>query len=213
VILSARPSPSVSSRILRVLGGIGDPQPASLVERHVHGLQDVRFRGNQLNFESRGKSEAGPFPRGSERVGGTYVRLEGILSRRGSDRGQDHRPSQQESPQASKRRGGRHPQLERSRRGVHGDSAGGATAAKRGSDGESEREKQPGFSLHHRQEARGDQVCRFALARGVDLGARGKNRTSSTADQPARRRGRAARMPARVLFLADTPRGCYIVRS
>ena len=64
VNLSALPSPSVSSRTLTrsrpgpgsragILEALGDPDPAPLVERHRHRVDDVRLAGDDLDPEPR----------------------------------------------------------------------------------------------------------------------------------------------------------------
>ena len=71
VNLSALPSPSVSSSTLtrsrpgpgllaRIFQALGDPDPAPLVERHRHRIDDVGLGGDQLDSKAGGKSSSGP---------------------------------------------------------------------------------------------------------------------------------------------------------
>ena len=63
----------VERRGKRVFARLGDPQASALIERHVHGLGNLRLGGEELDFKSRRQSECLEFRLSGERlVGRTY---------------------------------------------------------------------------------------------------------------------------------------------
>jgi hypothetical protein len=52
---------------------LSDPEAAAVVEREVHGFDDVRLGGDELDAESRGDPESAELLLGAEGVGAGHV--------------------------------------------------------------------------------------------------------------------------------------------